>query len=285
MSAFLGEPDFMSRTISANGIDINVVTRGNGPAALLIHGWPHTWRIWKPVMERLASHCHLIAPDLRGIGETTRTADGYDVATLARDAKGLLDALGVEEVTVVGIDLGVQVAAMLALNEPSLVGRLVLMEGLLGRLPGAEDFLAEGPPWWFGLHAVPGLAETVLEGHEEVYIDWFLTNGTANKRGIDQETRDAFVAAYTGREALRSGFEHYRAFLIDAKQIGDSLAVGRFTMPTLAIEGGVVGNAITKQLGPVSRRLTSRRIEGCGHLIPLEQPEALADSIRQFMGS
>lgn len=273
---------FTPRAIRANRIDINVAIAGSGPSILLIHGWPHTWRIWQPVMERLSTDHHVIAPDLRGTGGTTRTMDGYDVVTLASDALALLDKLQVDEVTVVGIDLGVQVAAMLALATPERVRGLIVMEGLLGRLPGAETFLAKGPPWWFGLHIVPGLAETVIEGNEAAYIDWFLTNGTADRRGIDSATRDAFVAAYTGRDALRSGFEHYRAFSTDAEQIETALAGGPFAMPTLAIEGGVVGEAITKQLEPVSSRFTRSKIDRCGHLIPLEQPDILAEAIRSF---
>jgi pimeloyl-ACP methyl ester carboxylesterase len=277
-------PAFTPRVIRANGIDINVATAGSGPSILLIHGWPHTWRIWQPLMERLSADHHVIAPDLRGTGGTSRTVDGYDVAMLACDAVSLLDALRVDEVTVVGIDLGVQVAAMLALATPERVQGLIVMQGLLGRLPGAETFLAKGPPWWFGLHAVPDLAETVIEGNEAAYIDWFLTNGTADRRGIDGATRDAFVAAYTSRDALRGGFEHYRAFSTDAEQIETALARGPFAMPTLAIEGGVVGEAITRQLEPVSSRFVYRKIDRCGHLIPLEQPDILAEMIRSFAG-
>ena len=272
----------MVQHVHANGIVIEVATAGDGPAILLLHGWPHTWRLWKPVMDRLSLSHRVIAPDLRGIGGSTRPTKGYDVETLALDAICLLDALNIPQVTVVGIDLGAQVAAMLALRAAARVQRLVIMEGLIGNLPGAEEFLAKGPPWWFGFHAVPDLAETLIEGREASYVDWFLTNGTVDKQGIDPSTRDAFVAAYTGREALRSGFEHYRAFEQDAEQIAAALADGRFVMPTLAIEGGLVGATVSKQLEPVSSDFSRCKIEGCGHLIPLEQPGLVADAIQRF---
>ncbi|WP_220129709.1 alpha/beta fold hydrolase [Sphingomonas chungangi] len=60
--------DISTRFVRANGIDIHVATAGEGPAILLLHGWPHIWRIWEPVMTRLAEHHRVIAPDLRGIG-------------------------------------------------------------------------------------------------------------------------------------------------------------------------------------------------------------------------
>src|SRR3954466_5185460 len=143
------------RRVAANGIEINVAIAGDGPAVLLLHGFPHTWRLWTEVIAGLAGRYRVIAPDLRGLGATTRAAGGYDAGTLAGDAEGLLNALGETAAAVVGIDAGAPPAFLLAMRGPARVRRLVLMESLLGRLPGAEDFLAGGPPWWFGFHSVP----------------------------------------------------------------------------------------------------------------------------------
>src|SRR5881227_2197294 len=156
--------------VTAGDIEINVAIAGDGPAVLLLHGFPHTWRLWTEVIPVLARHHRVIAPDLRGLGATAEAEDGYDAGTLATDAGELLDALGESSAAVVGIDAGVPPAFLFAMRHPERVRRLVLMESLLGRLPGGEDFLAGGPPWWFGFHAVPGLAETVLAGHEADYI-------------------------------------------------------------------------------------------------------------------
>jgi pimeloyl-ACP methyl ester carboxylesterase len=260
--------------VTANGIDINVAVTGEGPAFLLLHGFPHTWRLWTAVIPHLARHHRVIAPDLRGLGATTRTAGGYDAGTLAADAEALLDALDVPEATVVGIDAGTPPAFLLAMRRPERVRRLVLMESLLGRLPGAEDFLAGGPPWWFGFHAAPGLAETVLAGHEAGYVGWFLDAGTRN-RGVPSAIRDHFTAAYTGTEALRSAFGHYRAMPESAAQIAAATAAGRLTVPTVAIGAHPVGDALARQLAPVTDDLTAHLVEDCGHIIPLDRPDAL----------
>ncbi|MEV6442957.1 alpha/beta fold hydrolase [Amycolatopsis sp. NPDC051716] len=260
--------------VTANGIDINVVVAGQGPAFLLLHGFPHTWRLWTAVIPHLARHHRVIAPDLRGLGATTRTAGGYDAGTLATDAEALLDALDEPAATVVGIDAGTPPAFLLAMRRRERVRRLVLMESLLGRLPGAEDFLAGGPPWWFGFHAVPGLAETVLAGHEAGYLDWFLDAGT-HGRGVPPAIRDQFVAAYTGRDALRSAFGHYRAMPESATQIADATTAGRLTVPTVAIGAHPVGGTLARQLRPVTDDLTAHLIEDCGHIIPLDRPDAL----------
>ena len=268
--------------VEANGIEINLVDAGEGPAVLLLHGFPHTWRLWSEVIPHLARHHRVLAPDLRGLGATTRATDGYDAGSLAADAEALLDVLGEPTASVVGIDAGAPPAFLLAMRHPERVRRLVLMESLLGSLSGAEDFLAGGPPWWFGFHAVPGLAETVLPGHEADYLGWFLDAGTRG-RGVPPEIRDHFVAAYSGRESLRCAFAHYRAMPTSATQIADAVAAGRLTVPTLAIGAHPVGNAVAHQLRPIADDLTTRLVEDCGHIIPLDRPDVLAPLLTSFL--
>ncbi|MFF4988631.1 alpha/beta fold hydrolase [Streptosporangium saharense] len=284
------------RRVTTNGIETNVAITGAGPAVLLLHGFPHTWRLWSEIIPGLAEHHRVITPDLRGLGASDGSrepgvggeaasprapdggaADGYDAGTLAADAEALLDALGEPSATVVGIDLGAPVAFLLAMRRPGRVRRLVLMEALLGRLPGAGDF----QPWWFGFHSVPGLAETVLTGHEAEYIDWFLTVGTQG-RGVPRPVRDAFVGAYTGSDALRRAFSHYRAAPVSARQIHEAADAHRLTMPTMAIGAYPVGDRLERQLRPITDDLTGHTIDDCGHIIPLDRPDALLPLLLAF---
>ncbi|MFD4909320.1 alpha/beta fold hydrolase, partial [Kitasatospora purpeofusca] len=92
--------------IATNGVRLNVAVAGDGPAVLLLHGFPHTWQVWSSIIGPLAGRYRVIAPDLRGLGASERAADGYDAGTLAADAEGLLDALGEPSAAVVGIDAG-----------------------------------------------------------------------------------------------------------------------------------------------------------------------------------
>ncbi|MGW5707350.1 alpha/beta fold hydrolase [Amycolatopsis japonica] len=271
-----------SRRITVNGIQVNVTVAGSGPAVLLLHGFPHTWRLWSEIIGPLAEHHRVIAPDLRGFGDSTRAAEGYDASTLASDVECLLDALGEPSAAVVAIDAGTPVAFLLALRRPDLVRRLVLMESLVGSLPGAEDFLTGGPPWWFGFHSVPGLGETVLIGHEAEYVDWFLASGTLG-RGVAPEIRDAFVDAYTGGEALRCAFSYYRAMPVSARQIGEAVATRRLTVPTMAIGAHPVGRALERQLRPVTDDLTAHLLPDCGHIIPLDKPGELLRLLTPFL--
>lgn len=272
--------DIEQHDVATNGVRLNVTTMGHGPAVLLLHGWPHTGLLWKPVMPLLAeAGFRAIAPDLRGLGGSTRAIDGYDLETQADDIAGVLSALDVSEAMVAGIDLGASVAWMLAMRHPAMIHRLVLCEGMIGDLPGAERFLAHGAPWWFGFHGVPGLAETVIEGHEAAYLDWFYKD----VRSMDPAIREAFTEAYSGRDALRCGFAHYRAFAQNARQIRTMLARRSVvSQPTLAIIGGVVGETIHGQLVPIAPDLSRVDIANCGHIVPLEQPRAFAEALISF---
>ncbi|WNI32988.1 alpha/beta hydrolase [Streptomyces sp. ITFR-6] len=270
------------RQITANGIEINVAVAGEGPAVLLLHGFPHTWRLWTHVMDGLSDRFRVITPDLRGFGASTRAVDGYDAGTLAADAEALLRALGESSAAVVAIDAGVPPAFLLAMRRPGLVRQLVVMESLLGPLPGAEKFLAQGPPWWFNFHREPGLAESVLVGNEDRYIDWFLDEGTLGQ-GVEPALRADFLDAFSGSEALRCAFSYYRALPSSAGQILDATHRSRLTVPTLAIGARPVGRALEQQLRPVTDRLAGRLVEDCGHIIPLHRPDELLRLLDPFL--
>ncbi|GAA3630079.1 alpha/beta hydrolase [Kineosporia mesophila] len=266
--------------IPVNGIEINVTVEGSGEPVVLLHGWPHTWRVWSEVIPELAGRHQVLAPDLRGLGDSDRPAGGYDLNTLADDVLSLLDAHGLRTAHLVGIDLGAPIAFFTALRDPGRVSRLVLTEGLIGTLPGAENF---APPWWFGFHRVPGLAETVLPGHEAEYLNWFYRSGTLG-RGLPAHIEDAFVRAYSGTEGLRGGFEHYRAMPGNASLIADLASKRRLTVPTAVIGGATVGEATANQVRPLADDLQAFRIPDGGHILPLDRPRELLEIMVPFLG-
>jgi pimeloyl-ACP methyl ester carboxylesterase len=143
-------------------------------------------------------------------------------------------------------------------------------------------FLSRGAPWWFAFHAVADLPETLVAGHEAAYLDYFFSTGTHRGRGIDAEARDAFIEAYSGRDALRCAFAYYRAMPGNAQQVAAVAAAQRVTIPTLAIAGGVVGDALRRQLEPLCDHPESAVVAECGHIIPEEQPERLAELLVRF---
>ncbi|GAA1041856.1 hypothetical protein GCM10009566_40370 [Streptomyces murinus] len=122
----------------------------------------------------------------------------------------------------------------------------------------------------------------MLEGHEAEYVDWFLSAGTLGD-GVRPALRDAFVRAYTGRQALSCAFSYYRALPESAVQIEQAVATARLTVPTMALGSHPVGAALERQLRPVTDDLTGHVIEECGHIIPLHRPRALLTLLHPFL--
>ena len=270
-------------SIALNGTRLNVAIAGNGPDLLLVHGFPHTWRIWQKVIPALATSHRVIAPDLRGLGGSERSASGYDAATVSDDLRQLLESLDAGPAAVIALDAGVPAAFLLAMQRPDRVARLVLMESLVGMLPGAEHFLSAGPPWWFGFHAVPGLAERVLLGHEREYVDFFLRSGVSAPDSIDADIRDAILDAYEGELSLRCAFEYYRAASTNVEQVAAAAAGLRLRVPTMTIGGNTVGEATFHQLEPFADDLVGHLIPSSAHIIPMDRPRELLELLDEFL--
>ncbi|GHE92322.1 alpha/beta fold hydrolase [Streptomyces fumanus] len=265
-----------ARHVPVNDVRLAVEVAGDGPAVLLLHGFPHTRAIWSEAAPLLtAAGLRVVAPDLRGLGDSDRAAGGYRATELAGDLAGVLDALGIDRAHVVGIDLGTAPAFALAATRPDRVTSLTLSEAMIGTLPGAESFTANGAPWWFGLHAVPGgFAEDLLEGREDRYIRFFLDSGS--RRGLPEAMTARIVEAYRGRESLRAAFEHYRAMPANADWISSWVTRNVFTLPVLTIGGGAVGEATARQVAPYARDLTEILLPDAGHIVPVDAPEEFA---------
>jgi pimeloyl-ACP methyl ester carboxylesterase len=114
------------RYVDADGLRVHVAEAGDGPPVLLLHGWPQHWYMWRGVIERLAPHFRLIAPDLRGFGWTEAPGSGYDAETFAADQIALLDALEIESASVIGHDWGGWTAMLLGLNHSARIERMVV---------------------------------------------------------------------------------------------------------------------------------------------------------------
>ena len=115
-------------TIRANGAAFHVVRTGRGKPLLLLHGWPEFWLTWKPVMARLADRYTLIAPDLRGFGDSDKPTGPYGPDQHTDDMLALLDALGIDRAGVVGHDVGGAVMQPLARKAPDRIAGLLLFD-------------------------------------------------------------------------------------------------------------------------------------------------------------
>lgn len=282
-------PDgFEHTTVTANGITLHAVIGGSGAPVLLLHGWPQTWRAWRHVMPILAEHGYrVIAPDLRGLGDTTRAPGGYDKDTQAEDMRALLHRLGITcEVRLVGHDIGGMVAFAYARRHPQEVARLALAELALPGF-GLEHAMnaATGGSFHFGLFMTPEVPELLLDGTEHAFLTWWFNRLAHVTAAFPPEEITAITASYTGRQALHASFGHYRTLLQDGR-INQAWAKSgaHLPMPVLAVGGEHnVGTRLAEALRPIAPHLSAAVIHGSGHFVPDERPEDFARQLIAFL--
>jgi pimeloyl-ACP methyl ester carboxylesterase len=152
-------------------VRLHYVTAGQGPAVVLLHGWPQTWTMWRDIMPGLAARYRVIAPDLRGLGDSSRPVGGYDKRTLAGDIWRLVhEVLGEERLFVVGHDWGGPTAFALAAQRRESVRRVVIFDA---PVPGDGTSVMFNNRWHHGLHWEHGLPEELTAGREDVYLRFF----------------------------------------------------------------------------------------------------------------
>src|SRR5260370_26864795 len=121
---------------------------GAAPPVILLHGFPETSFAWRFQIPALARHYRVIAPDLRGYGETDKPSKGYDKRTMANDVVALLETLGVERVALVGHDRGARVATRLAKDHPQPGARLLVIDNVPSPIVAREMNAKVAREYW-----------------------------------------------------------------------------------------------------------------------------------------
>jgi pimeloyl-ACP methyl ester carboxylesterase len=241
-------------------------------------------------MPLLADTYTLVAPDLRGLGDSSRPAGGYDKKTLAHDLWLLMrEQLGHARFAVVGHDWGSAVAARLAMDHPDAVTHLALLDvPVLGDRPPEEGGRL-GDRWHHAFHNVPDLPEALTAGRERTYLEFFFKNGCDVAGVFTEEVIEEYVRAYAQPGAMRAGFSLYRSMAQDVADNRAVFATGfRLPMPTLGLGGGGSrgrGNIVRASLRRVATHVEGGSVADCGHFIPEERPDALARELRRFLAT
>lgn len=269
-----------------NGFRMHYVRAGEGPALVLLHGWPQTWYEWRKVIPALARRFTVIAPDLRGLGDSERPATGYDKRTLASDVRALVAQLGFEKVGLVAHDWGVSVAYFLAYDHPGLVERLLVFDMYpgLGRPGGHFDFPGVRKFWHVAFHAGrPELAAKIVSRDVEGYLAHFFTSPdyTYDPSAFTRDDVAEYVRCYSAPGALRAGFEYYRAGLEEdlVNLAGCTRPLG---MPVRAFGSSVLLGDVTPAWRRAASDVSGGEIPDCGHFIPEEKPELVIREIEAF---
>jgi pimeloyl-ACP methyl ester carboxylesterase len=251
----------------------------------LLHGIPQTSHEWRYVIPRLAERHTVIAPDLRGLGDSSRPPGAYDKKTLGADIAALvIDHLGFKKFHLVGHDWGGPVAFSVAAHHPDAVRSLTILDVVI---PGdGGDFSQGGQRWHHAFFRALDLPEQLCFGREEMVINWLFENYGHRANCISEEDKAEFLRTYKKPGAFRALLEIYRALPRDAEDNRNILSrKGKLKMPVLALGGDKSfgrGNECIESLHRVAENVRGGIVRDCGHWIAEEQPDFLIEQLLGF---
>lgn len=281
--------DVTHHEFKTNDTRLHYVTAGSGFPIVLLHGWPQSWYCWHKLIPTLAKKYSIIAPDLRGLGDSSRPASGYEKSNIAEDIRLLVqEHLGIDQYHLMAHDWGGPVAFVLASKNAKRVKKLVMLDTAVPG-DGSGTFSQNGRRWHHAFHQTKGLPEALVTGREEIYLGWFYDNYGYQKNAITQEDRLEYLRTYKKPDTLRSGFAYYRALDEDVRYNEELLRLnGKLIMPVLALGGGsAFGRGIEtfESLQRVSENVSGGVIQDCGHWIQEEKPQEVLEYVMPFLES
>src|ERR1041385_94402 len=270
------------RFASVNGVRLHYLTAGKGEPVILLHGYAENSHMWRPLMVELAKTRLVIAPDLRGFGQSSKPNGGYDKKSMAQDIHALASSLGFKQASVVGHDIGLMVAYAYAAQYPTEVDRIILMDAFL---PGVGDWTTVWllrDLWHFHFYGVTPLK--LVAGRERIYFEHFWNDFAADpKHSIPEADRRFYARAYAQPGAMRAGFEVFRAFEQDAKDFSE-LAQNKLTIPMLVLTGEKAsGNFLIEQARLVDSNVEGVVIKGSGHWLMEEASRQVIPQLVAFI--
>ena len=277
------QPAVASRFADVNGVRLHYLSAGQGPPVVLLHGYTQTSHMWRPLIAELAKTNAVIAPDLRGAGESARPEGGYDKKTLAQDVHALAESLGHRRVTLVGHDIGLMVAYAYAAQYPDQVERIALLDAFLPGVGNWKDVWLLRDLWHFHFYGETPLK--LVAGRERIYFEHFWNDFAADRmRSVSEADRKLYTAAYAQPGGMRAGFGYFAAFPRDAVDF-EAFAKTKLQMPMLVLTGEKAsGPFLIEQGRLVATDVEGVVIEGSGHWLMEEAPGRVIPLLVAFIG-
>jgi pimeloyl-ACP methyl ester carboxylesterase len=263
-----------------DGLRVHCAVAGDGPPLLLVHGWPQHWWSWRRLIGPLADRYRVICPDIRGMGWTDAPRTGYDLRTLTRDLLGLLDALGLERVRLVGHDWGFLIGYSACFTDPDRFERFVPMGGITPWAGIGAPPLLYVRPWHVYLLATPigpRVAHAVARNRLHAWrkAGRFSAGETEAYMAPLRRPLGTVATIARDRQIVRRDIPW---FFRHARRI-------RLRVPTLHLNGEL--DPLTQGVPDSYRRFADEmRLElvpDCGHFIAEERPEWLLDRLERFL--
>jgi pimeloyl-ACP methyl ester carboxylesterase len=265
-----------------NGVKLHYLVAGKGDPVVLLHGFAESSHMWLPLIAKLSDRHTVIAPDLRGFGQSSTPADGYTKAAMAQDIHALVKSLNYDRIRLVGHDIGLMVAYAYAAQYPSEVDRIVLMEAFL---PGVGDwnsvFLLRDL-WHFHFYGKTPLA--LVTGRERIYLEHFWNDFAADPaKSVSEAERRFYTQEYAQPGHMKAGMEVFRAFPKDAEDFA-GFAKTKLPMPMLVLSGEKAGGPfLIEQSKMVATDVDGVLVKGRGHWLMEEAPGEVIPKLVEFL--
>jgi pimeloyl-ACP methyl ester carboxylesterase len=261
-----------SRFADVEGLRMHYLAAGDqGSPVILLHGYAQNSRMWRPLMKELGKTHRVIAPDLRGFGDTTKAAGGYDKKTMAQDVHALAHALGIGKAGIAGHDIGLMVAYAYAAQYPGEVERIALLDAFIPGVGDTTNLFLLKDLWHFHFYGPTPLA--LVSGRERIYFEHFWNDFAADGgKSVSEADRRFYAKKYAEPGAMKAGMEVFRAFDQDAKD-NATFAATRLHMPMLVLGGEKSGgDFLIAQSRMVADDVQGVIVTGSGHWLIDEAP-------------
>ncbi len=279
--------NYESHTAYVNGVKLHYLKAGTGRTPLvLIHGFGNTSHMWIPLFADFEHDYTIIAPDLRGLGDSSRPTAGYDKKNMANDVRALAKSLGFEKIYLVGHDIGLMVAYSYAAQYPDEVEKLALLEAPIPGIGDVWEKVFTTPALWHFHFVNSPVALKLVKGRERTFLEHFWQTLSPHPETFRDSDRKLYAKAYAQEGAMRAAFEMFKTFNTQDAEDNRKFAVTKLKMPVLTIEGDkTMGGALEIQAKLVADHVTSIKFEDTGHWLMEQRPEETKAELKKFFSN
>src|SRR5262245_1687471 len=276
---------YQSLTASLTEAKIHYLRAGIGAKTLvLIHGFGDTSHMWIPLFDDFGEEYTIIAPDMRGLGESSRPLTGYDKTTIAADIHELVKTLGFQKIDLVGHDIGLMVAYAYAAQYPSEIDKLALLEAPIPGIGDIWEKIYTTPALWHFHFVNSPIAPQLVKGRERIFLEHFWQTLSPHPETFSEADRQLYAKSYAQEGAMRAAFEMFKTFNTQDAADNRKFSATKLSMPVLTIEGDKsMGGALQSQAKLVATNVTSIILTDTGHWLMEQRPQETKAALIKFL--